>query len=57
MPYETLATGRTLDADAARTRTLLRRAFYEVCLNCGFEFGSDDYQGTAPATSSEEIPG
>jgi hypothetical protein len=31
------------------------RAFYEVCLNCGFEFGNDDNPGTAPPTLFEEF--
>ena len=33
---------------------LLARASYEVCPNCGFEFGNDDNPGTAPPSSSEE---
>ncbi len=27
---------------------------YEVCPNCGFEFGNDDNPGTAPGVSFEE---
>ena len=28
---------------------------YEVCPNCGFEFGNDDNPGTAPGVSFEEF--
>jgi hypothetical protein len=33
---------------------LLGRPSYEVCPNCGFEFGNDDNPGTAPPLSFEE---
>lgn len=33
---------------------LLGSASYEVCPNCGFEFGNDDNPGTAPPSSFEE---
>ena len=32
----------------------LGRPSYEVCPNCGFEFGNDDNPGTAEPTSFEE---
>lgn len=32
----------------------LGRPSYEVCPNCGFEFGNDDNPGTAPPISFEE---
>lgn len=33
---------------------LLGRPSYEVCPNCGYEFGNDDNPGTAPPSSFEE---
>jgi hypothetical protein len=33
---------------------LLGQASYEVCPNCGFEFGNDDNPGTAPPQSFED---
>ncbi len=32
----------------------LGRPSYEVCPNCGFEFGNDDNPGTSPPTSFDE---
>jgi hypothetical protein len=32
---------------------LLGSASYEVCPNCGYEFGNDDNPGTAPPISFE----
>jgi rubredoxin len=32
----------------------LGRPSYEVCPNCGFEFGNDDNPGNAPPSSFEE---
>jgi rubredoxin len=32
---------------------LLGQPSYEVCPNCGFEFGNDDNPGTAPGVSFE----
>jgi hypothetical protein len=32
---------------------VLGRPSYEVCSNCGFEFGNDDNPGTASAVSFE----
>lgn len=33
---------------------LLGTPSYEVCPNCGFEFGNDDNPGTAPPASFEQ---
>lgn len=33
---------------------LLGPASYEVCPNCGYEFGNDDNPGTAPPQSFED---
>ncbi|TDO33213.1 hypothetical protein EV643_13311 [Kribbella sp. VKM Ac-2527] len=42
---------------APRYEDVLGEPSYEVCRNCGFEFGNDDNPGTAAPVSFEEYRG
>lgn len=52
-PYETWPPPEGL-ALSPPYEDLLGAASYEVCPNCGFEFGNDDNPGTAAPSSFEE---
>lgn len=52
-PYETWPPPSDLELSPPY-EDLLGPPSYEVCPNCGFEFGNDDNPGTAPPTSFED---
>lgn len=52
-PYETWPPPEGLELTPPYEDLLGRRPSYEVCPNCGFEFGNDDNPGTAAPSSFE----
>ena len=53
-PYETWPPPSDAGSLTPPYEDFLRRASYEVCPNCGFEFGNDDNPGTAATVSFAE---